>query len=145
MRYTFLMLALCLGVGKTFPTDQKPLIATSHDTGVAKAQTHTKERALQGRFLHITGMACFNLRNQNLTDVYQTSILTNSTDPTLPPTKTRPATEAMAQLASMAPRPPIATLPYPSSMLHFNGSTTTSRTRLISSYGRETLLVTTAT
>ena len=59
MLWNFLIFALCLSYGSTLPTDQKLLIAKPYTESTPENRVTTKHRALQGRYLHITGTACF--------------------------------------------------------------------------------------
>ncbi len=58
MLLRLLALATCLSYGSTAPTEQKPLIVKAMEDGVMGVASDTKGRALQGRFLHITGKSC---------------------------------------------------------------------------------------
>jgi len=56
MLLRLLALATCLSYGSTAPTEQKPLILEAvEDAIIGGVAPNAKSRALQGRFLHITG------------------------------------------------------------------------------------------
>lgn len=59
MLWKYLTLVLYLGYGSTHPTNQKPLLAEAQSESSPRSQIVVKDRALRGRFLHITGVACF--------------------------------------------------------------------------------------
>lgn len=138
MLWQYLTLFLFIGYGSTHPTEQKPIIADPKTKSTPSGPVIVKDRALQGRFLHITGTMWFEPYHRQLANVCQISILTNTTSTTHRPRKPQPVIGVMAQLVSSALKPQTATPPYPSSTLRSNGSTTTSKTRSISSYGLET-------
>jgi len=59
MLLRFLALTTCLNYGSTAPTEQKTLIVEAvEDATIGGVAPKAKGRALQGRFLHITGKSC---------------------------------------------------------------------------------------
>jgi len=67
MRWNLLAFGVCLSLGTTLPTEQAPLLAEPVEKApVPESATAAKDRALQGRFLHITGMVCFRLGGQSV-------------------------------------------------------------------------------